>query len=44
VEVEDLQAGEKVDLWKADAREWKRGEVLVRDEASVLVSFENLPR
>lgn len=33
-----------MDIWKTDAREWKRGEIILVEEEALLVSYQNLPR
>jgi hypothetical protein len=37
----ELVAGTKVDVWRTDSREWRRGEVVVREEETLMVSFAN---
>lgn len=32
----------QVDVWKCDSREWKKGEVLLREEDALLITYHNL--
>lgn len=34
-------AGKQIDMWKCDSREWKKGEVLLREEDSLLITYHN---